>query len=73
MTVKSKWQSVVQVADFAIDGAEIHAVVTDERGYIIASVVIAVCYDDTERDELYWALRHALEGRVIKVVINDDQ
>ncbi len=71
--VRSRWQSVEKVAEFAISGCEIEAVITDEHGYILASVVIAVVYDEEEREALYWALRKALEGAEPNEVIDDDQ
>ncbi|MFN3421607.1 MAG: hypothetical protein ACK40X_07790 [Armatimonadota bacterium] len=72
MKAQSKWRSVVQVADFCIDGKDIAVVLTDEDGVIIASITLAVVWDDDERDELYWALRRALEGKEVKGVIDDD-
>lgn len=72
MKCKSKWESVVQVGHFCIDGGQIVAVITDEKGYIVASVTLAVVYDDEELHELYWALRRALEGTTQAEVIDND-
>ncbi|MFN3420881.1 MAG: hypothetical protein ACK40X_04050 [Armatimonadota bacterium] len=72
MRIRSKWQSVTQIADFCIDGKDICVVLTDEDGVIIASITLAVVWDDEERDALYWALRRALEGKEVRGVIDDD-
>lgn len=72
MRYKTKRKSVVQHAEFAIYGDDVIAVITDERGLIMAWLVIATVYDQNERLELYWALRRALEGETTEV-INDEE
>lgn len=73
MTKRTMWRTAVQVADFCIDGKEIQAVITDEKDFIVASITIAVVYDDDEREALYWALRKALEGDVSRFLITNDK
>lgn len=68
MKIKNKWQSVRKVADLIVDEDSIIAVVSDESGRIVSSVVIALVDDADEKEALYWELRKALGDYVEGVI-----
>jgi hypothetical protein len=72
MKYKTKFTSVIPIANFCIDEDDVCAVITDEKGVIVAKVVIAYCYDEEEKMALYWALRKAVEGEVTRFLITDE-